>query len=553
MRANHLLMTMCAAVLLIAWSNFAHAGDAARPAIDVSLVTPDDFAAIVIHPRRIARSPLAAELLKDETIAGAVKNFGIDPGEVEEIVVLYRRGADFNGMQPEPVVVRVAIVRFTHDVDAKEVLAKLAVMAPRQPQPVKEIEIGGKTCLDLGDGQDGAWAYVPGKNTIVLTSKEKKANMEKVLAVAEPKGPLAERLKKADAANDIIVAVARGDYPDLILDGLRLDAPPLMATCLDAAKTLQGGTAIFNLTGPSMMRMVLDAKDAEAAGKVQELLEQGLKIAAGSLASAKQTMPKEAQTAYGPLVKLAEQFVDSGKTVQSGSQVMLDIKRPEMLDTARPSIIAAVRQSVIETVAAGRRAKQMVNMKQIGLAMISYDVAYEHFPLAASEKNAKPLLSWRVAVLPFLDEQALYEKFHLDEPWDSPHNLEAAKKMPDVFQSADSPKDGKTRVMVFAGKGAAFDGGKTIGIADIRDGLANTIMLVEAGADKAVPWTKPEDLPFDPEKPSAALGKVSPEGFVATFFDGHVQRLKVDDQTLKALITPNGGEVIDLAKLRGGQ
>jgi hypothetical protein len=531
---------MCAAVLLIAWSNFAHAGDAARPAIDVSLVTPDDFAAIVIHPRRIARSPLAAELLKDETIAGAVKNFGIDPGEVEEIVVLFRKDPDWKDRLP------VTIIRFTHD--AKEVLTRMreASPGPKKPEPIREIQVGGKTYLELGTNE--GTVYVPRRDTIVIALSDR---VGPDVAIAEPKGPLVERLKKAAADNDVIVACEIGDLPlDKIIEGAKAGTPPLN---LDAAKTLQGGTAIFNLTGPSMMRMVLDAKDAEAAGKVQELLEQGLKIAAGSLASAKQTMPKEAQTAYGPLVKLAEQFVDSGKTVQSGSQVMLDIKRPEMLDTARPSIIAAVRQSVIETVAAGRRAKQMVNMKQIGLAMISYDVAYEHFPLAASEKNAKPLLSWRVAVLPFLDEQALYEKFHLDEPWDSPHNLEAAKKMPDVFQSADSPKDGKTRVMVFTGKGAAFDGGKTIGIADIRDGLANTIMLVEAGADKAVPWTKPEDLPFDPQKPSAALGKVSPEGFVATFFDGHVQRLKVDDQTLKALITPNGGEVIDSAKLRGGQ
>ena len=83
--------------------------------------------------------------------------------------------------------------------------------------------------------------------------------------------------------------------------------------------------------------------------------------------------------------------------------------------------------------------------------------------------------------------------------------------------------------------------------------MSNTILCVEAGADKAVPWTKPEDLPFDPEKPLAALGKVSPKGFIAAFFDGTCEQLKVDNKTLKALITPDGGEVIDLAKLHGGR
>ena len=76
---------------------------------------------------------------------------------------------------------------------------------------------------------------------------------------------------------------------------------------------------------------------------------------------------------------------------------------------------------------------------------------------------------------------------------------------------------------------------------------------MEAGPDKAVPWTKPEDLPFDPENPLAALGKVSPQGFIAAFFDGSVMQLKVDNKTLKALITPDGGEVIELAKLHGGR
>ena len=107
--------------------------------------------------------------------------------------------------------------------------------------------------------------------------------------------------------------------------------------------------------------------------------------------------------------------------------------------------------------------------------------------------------------------------------------------------------------MLFTGKGAAFDGGKKVRPADIHDGTSYTILCVEAGADKAVPWTKPEDLPFDPEKPLAALGKVSPQGFIAAFFDGEWRQLKVDDKTLKALITPNGGEPIDMPKLFGGR
>lgn len=154
-----------------------------------------------------------------------------------------------------------------------------------------------------------------------------------------------------------------------------------------------------------------------------------------------------------------------------------------------------------------------------------------------------------MAILPFMDEDALYKQFHLDEPWDSPHNLEVAKAVPFPFQSANSPNDGKTRVILFTGKRAAFDGGKKVRAADIRNGPAKTILCVQAGPCRAVPWTKPEDLAFDPENPLPALGNVPSEGFFACFFDGHVKQLKVDNKSLKALITSGGGEPIDATKL----
>jgi hypothetical protein len=440
------------------------------------------------------------------------------------------------------------IVRFTHNVDAKEVLSKVqAAMAPNGPVPITEIKVGGKTCLDLGAG-DAPMAYTPNSNTIVLTSKE---NMAKVVSVTEPKGPLFERLQKAEADNDIIVAIEPGAFPDFdkAVDEAKRDAP----LNLNAVKRLRGGTAIFNLAAPALLRVVLDAKDAQSTGEVEDMLQQALRIAGGGLAMAKQSMPKETQTTLGPVVKLAEEFVGGAKTKTSGSQVFLDVKRPQILDAGGASIASAIRQSIEEARTAGRRTRQANNMKQVAVAMLSYADTNQTFPPAAIEKDGRPLLSWRVAILPFLEEGDLYRRFHLDEPWDSPHNLEVAKTMPVVFQSPDGPSDGKTRVVLFTGKGAAFDGGKKVRPADIRDGMSNTILCVEAGADKAVPWTKPEDLPFDPANPLAALGNVSPQGFYAAFFDGHVMPLKVDNETLKALITPDGGEVIDPARLRGGR
>ncbi len=418
---------------------------------------------------------------------------------------------------------------------------------PKDPEPIREINVGGKTCFGLG-GPYGPMVYAPNKNTLVLTTAE---NMGKVVSGAEPKGPLLERLKKADADNDIIVALEPGAVSnfDKIIDAARKNIPLDLA----AARKLQGGTVTFNLTAPSMLRAVLDAKDAEAAGNVEESLQQAVSMARGGLMLAQQGIPKEMQTTLAPLLKLAEELVDGAKTVKSGSQVTLDVKRPEILDTAGASITGAVKQSIMEAHVAALRTQQMYNMHQIGVAMFIYEQAHRSFLPAVVEKDGKPLLSWRVAILPYVEGDALYKQFHLDEPWNSPHNLEVAKTVPAVFQTPGIPSDGKTRIMVFTGKGAAFDGGKKIQMMDIRDGPSQTILCVEAGPDKAVPWTKPEDLPFDPENPLAALGAVSPKGFLVVFFDGSVHQLKVDNQTLKALITPDGGEIVDRSKVLGGR
>ena len=70
------------------------------------------------------------------------------------------------------------------------------------------------------------------------------------------------------------------------------------------------------------------------------------------------------------------------------------------------------------------QAKCVNNMKQIGLALHNSHDAQGGFPAPAiTSKDGKPLLSWRVKILPYIEEKKLYEDFHLDEPWNSPHNL----------------------------------------------------------------------------------------------------------------------------------
>ena len=192
----------------------------------------------------------------------------------------------------------------------------------------------------------------------------------------------------------------------------------------------------------------------------------------------------------------------------------------------------------------------MNNMKQMIIALMNYHDTRGSYPAHAiySADGKKPLLSWRVAILPFIEEQELYNQFHLDEPWDSEHNKALIEKMPAVFDNPNLKlSKGKTNYLAVVGKPCIFDGTKDAKkIQDITDGTSKTIILVEADANRAVDWTKPEDLKYDPKNPAAGLGKLRPGGWLAAFADGHIQFISnsIDRQFLNALFTCAGGERI---------
>lgn len=223
------------------------------------------------------------------------------------------------------------------------------------------------------------------------------------------------------------------------------------------------------------------------------------------------------------------------------------------LTSSLPIVIALALPAVQAARAAARRTQQSNNLRQIGLALLNYEGVHRRFPPSSNPKNfdaqGRPLLGWRVHILPFLEQQALYDEFHLDEPWDSPHNRQLIDRMPTVFGSTTFPQvaaEGKTVMLMPRGKGTIGEEAQGIEFAQVQDGLSNTIVVVEAAPSAAVAWTSPDDLNFDVDDPLAGLVGSHPGGFQVLFGDGSVRFISqaIAPETLKLLMDPRDGRAI---------
>lgn len=190
------------------------------------------------------------------------------------------------------------------------------------------------------------------------------------------------------------------------------------------------------------------------------------------------------------------------------------------------------------------------NLKQIALAFHNYESAFGFFPQDVKDKDGKAILSWRVLILPYIEEDALWKEFKMDEPWDSDTNKKLIEKVPKVFAPVHTKaKAGHTFYQGFTGGGALFGFKSKMTIIDIPDGTSNTALVVEAG--DAVIWTKPADIAYDPKKPLPKLGGDLDGNFNLALADGSVGwvRKGFDEKLMRRVIEVNDAQLVEASKL----
>ncbi len=383
--------------------------------------------------------------------------------------------------------------------------------------------------------------YVLAKKAFVIGSK---GDVQSLIDAGKgkPEGGLAPALALAAGKHSLVVGINPAALPPL-----PEDLPPPVEPFKPLLKAT-GATLAVDLGKKTTGTLRITFPGGGEAGAGLKAVETGRKLALGILDQGIGVLSKDEKdkTSQGVarLLEIAKKSLTSATIKRDGSTIVghLDLK----IDEATTGTIIA--EGVRKVREAAARTQSQNNLKQIALAMHNYADTNGSLPAQAIyDKDGKPLLSWRVMILPFIEQNNLYNKFKLDEAWDSPNNKKLLASIPKTYMApAGKPKrpDG-TFYQGFYGKSAFFEGKKGIRFADITDGTSNTIMVVEAPTD--VPWTKPEDIPFDPDKPLPKMASMYSSGiFNAALCDGSVRAisLTITPATLKAAITRNGGEVL---------
>ena len=314
---------------------------------------------------------------------------------------------------------------------------------------------------------------------------------------------------------------------------------------LIAGPLLQSKYILFtaDLQGETLARLSVTAESEQSANNLNTIaspfVEQGItglkaeiesKLDEGSLS--------EEEAAAVPLVRA----LTNGVTTSVEGDVYT-------ISLARPAEIADLPKLLRPQFEAEVAMRKLNVYRMVGLAFHDHESVYSHFPAADSnggegdELRGKGL-SWRVHILPYLGYYELYDRFNLDEPWDSEQNKALLAEMPIEFGSNE---EGKTSLHVFVGEGTMFPGETGLRFRDILDGSSNTILVALAGEDTADFWTKPGGLTIDPANPVAALGNID-EQFVVILADGSLHQLPkdIDGETLKNLINPDDGNPTEI-------
>jgi beta-lactamase regulating signal transducer with metallopeptidase domain len=491
----------------------------------------------------IAAKP--AELLEANSLTGVGKQmqelpqvtqllapFGVELKDIEQVLVAMASP----GSMPTSIYVR-----------SSKPMGELKALPGGKPSKVAGIDV-----LSVASGETCIWK--PDDRSVVVSSIRNVERwmqgraVERKLTETELWKTLKDRPLLVMSEGRVTRNWLRGAQPG---NGPGITAISSFSPILDEAEVL--GAAVSLDSEWSLMALA-KSSDAKGAATIQETSQAGVVLIKNALREIERTFKSQPETLLPPtdtanaknalevLLSAGIKLADNAKVQIEGTivSVKTNIKSEDIP-------VASLATAIMQTRQAAERSQSANNLKQIALAFHNFESTYRQFPGTSRSPNPghKHPVSWRVMILPFIEQNELYSAYRFDEPWDGPNNSKLLARIPKIYRHPDAATDStESNYAILVGEETIFPPTKAPKIFEITDGTSDTIMLIET--KKSIPWTKPEDIEYEKDKPIPLMGGFSESGFNAAFADGSVRFLAktLNESLLRSMITARGGEVI---------
>ena len=530
-----------------------------RSSLGLEALTPllpaETFVAVSMDPAAIMRNESLKQLPREMMTSFAMDATGVDVNQVQSVVGF--------------VCLPLAPNEFNSGLLLKPIAG--ATFAPQLPGIYREVN-SDKISYQKSSADEGVcFATLPSGVLVIGTESVVQQVLGRVEQIARDSATENSAARKPTAnaemvTADLLASHGRGEIiltwdtakVQSLLTAVLSEAPGLpkeLEPLKSLATRVSSVNATLSMSKAPFFQIRVRASEQSSAAEVHSIIQPAFLFGLNELKTqidrsvAENSVGSgltEATNAY-VLRMLQDVYNAAGPTIQ-GDEVVASL---ESFQSVELSVYPALLLPAIQGArSAATRVSDSNDLKQIGLALHNFHATYGHFPLrGAKSPETTRGLSWRVHILPYLDQMELYEQFHLDEAWDSEHNRSLVEKMPAVYAGTHPEIPiGHTNLLAIDSPNAVIANDTPIRLADITDGMSNTALVVEADADRAVIWTQPEDLAYVIDEPMSGLGHAREGGFHVALSDGAVVFLPTDLPlaTMAALATRGGEEAVEL-------
>ncbi len=477
----------------------------------IQFLPPDTIAATLAFPRQILASSLRRRLPTEVTLAEFTRQTGIPLAQVEWLLAFWDRPND-------DVLSQGVILRFAEVFDWRRLEGPIL----RETQ----LELLQDHPYRRGSGPLGISLYALDEQTLILARDATLRRMVLRDEAGRHDSPIVRllinrRSQRLDLHAIVLLERLRDLIPGVTLAGIPQQSADTLQQFADQVRAMEFRSRVQNelIVGWNMY-----CRDADAATAAQAIWDRSARATPTPDTEHAEAAIQDPLPGITYLWNGFRNGLLGRRLQQRDAELQLGFRGSEEAHLTTIGAFAIMAPTVGREVRTLTADLQRWNAgQQLARAMLDYLHEHEQLPVPGNTiREGRALLSWRVHLLPYLGQQALHDQFHLDEPWDSPHNHELIRQMPAVFQDPTGAVEYRTRFLIPNGPGTWF--------ANFQNGTRNEmaaeasqdegLMLVMVDPSQAVVWTQPTDLELDVWSPEKSLDAMAPGGFLGVRSDG---------------------------------